>query len=225
MNMTHSPHYRLFYAPDNASLMVRLTLEMLELPYETRLVDRRKNEQRGAEFLARNPMGLIPVLEIDGVPIAETGAILLALTDRHGGLGADREQALRWLFWLANTLHVTERMIFYPQNYYPDDPAGFRRAAHQRLGRDLDLAAAHLPASFLEGEHIIANYLAPLLRWPALYGNEDCLYRLEKWPNLLGFAKRFELRGYVLRAVMAEGLGTAPFSAPKLPNSPEGSAT
>src|SRR5680860_279820 len=38
----------LHYAPDNASLIVRLALEELELPYETRLVDRSVRAQDGA---------------------------------------------------------------------------------------------------------------------------------------------------------------------------------
>jgi len=54
---------RLHYAPDNASLIVRLVLEDLGVPYETVLVNRAAGGQREAPYLALNPNGLIPVLE------------------------------------------------------------------------------------------------------------------------------------------------------------------
>jgi hypothetical protein len=47
--------YRLFYAPDNASLIVRLTLEELQQSYETTLVDRAVNGQNNSEYLKYNP--------------------------------------------------------------------------------------------------------------------------------------------------------------------------
>ena len=40
--------YVLHYAPDNASLIVRLALEEMGLPYRTVLVDRARREQDGA---------------------------------------------------------------------------------------------------------------------------------------------------------------------------------
>ena len=42
--MTESP-YRLHYAPDNASLVIRLVLEEMGLPYETVLVDRARTRR------------------------------------------------------------------------------------------------------------------------------------------------------------------------------------
>ncbi|WP_201722365.1 glutathione S-transferase N-terminal domain-containing protein, partial [Sulfitobacter sp. HI0040] len=85
----------------NASLIVRLTLEQGQIPYETRLVDRRAKAQRGAAYRALNPKGLIPTLETPEGPIFETGAILLWLADRHGELfpapaSPARGKALKW---------------------------------------------------------------------------------------------------------------------------------
>ncbi|MCB1329029.1 MAG: glutathione S-transferase N-terminal domain-containing protein, partial [Maritimibacter sp.] len=69
----------LHYAPDNASLIIRIALEELGLPYETRLVDRQAEAQKSPAYLALNPQGLIPVLETPEGPIFETAAILLWL--------------------------------------------------------------------------------------------------------------------------------------------------
>jgi len=79
--------YRLHYAPDNASLIVRLALLELGQPFQTRLVDRARREQAGPAFLALNPAGVIPVLETAEGALSETAAILLWLIERHGRLG------------------------------------------------------------------------------------------------------------------------------------------
>ena len=79
--------YRLHYAPDNASLIIRLALEELGQPFETILIDRRGGALDTAAYRSLNPHGLIPVLETPDGPIFETGAILLWLADRHGALG------------------------------------------------------------------------------------------------------------------------------------------
>jgi glutathione S-transferase len=120
--------YRLHYAPDNASLVVRLALEELGQPYDTVLVDRAARGHKAPEYRALNPAGLIPVLETPDGPVFETGAILLWLADRHGALAPapdspDRGAFLKWLFFTSNTLHAGLRMRFYPAQYAAGDPA------------------------------------------------------------------------------------------------------
>ena len=102
--------YVLHFAPDNASLIVRLALDHAGLPYQTRLVDRAARAQETAAYRALNPNGLIPTLETPHGVLFETGAILLWLADTHGGLGPapddpGRGNWLKWLFFVANTVH------------------------------------------------------------------------------------------------------------------------
>lgn len=222
----------LHYAPDNASLCVRLALEELGLPYRTVLVDRAAGGQRSPTFLAMNPNGLIPVLETPQGPMFETGAILLWLADTQGALMPTphepaRAHALQWLFWLANTLHPAQRMLFYPGHYNPDDPATVRSQTRKRLIVQFDLLENAQNADWLDrdGASAQACYLAPLLRWPALYGGTTDWFDLARWPRLMGFAQRYEQRPAAQRAARAEGLGHTPFSAPTPCNPPEGSAT
>ena len=65
--------YRLHYAPDNASMIVRLVLEALRQRYEVILVDRAMRGQNEPAYLALNPNGLIPTLETPDGSIFETG--------------------------------------------------------------------------------------------------------------------------------------------------------
>ena len=120
--------YRLHYAPDNASLIVRLALEELRAPYETVLVNREIQGQRTRGYLKLNPNGLIPVLETPQGPIFETAAILLWLADTHHALAPspddiERGVFLKWLFFVSNTLHSGLRMLFHPECYVGPDPA------------------------------------------------------------------------------------------------------
>lgn len=222
----------LHYAPDNASLCVRLALEELGLPYRTTLVDRAAGGQKSAAFLALNPNGLIPVIETPQGPVFETAAILIWLADTTGAMlpapdDPGRAHALQWLVWLANTLHATERMLFYPDQYMADGHDLLRAGAQRRVLAHLDLLNAARNALWLDADDptMLACYLGPLLRWPALYGGPTGWYDLARWPRLLAFARRFEDRPAAKRTAAREGLGDHPFSVPVPCHPPEGSAT
>jgi len=230
--------YILHYAPDNASLAVRLALYELELPFETVLVDRRSGGLRRPAYLALNPMGQIPVLETPQGAMHETAAILLYLADRHGAgrlmpAPGDpaRGLALTWLFWLSNTLHPQLRALFYPDRHAPPGQENaFSRITRGRITDSLTVLEARLPAlgRWLGGAapSVLDCYLCPMLRWLALYpAGTTGWFSLGHWPGLRDVARAMESRPSALAAAMAEGLGPLPFSRPVPPMPPEGSAT
>jgi glutathione S-transferase len=76
------------------------------------------------------------------------------------------------------------------------------------------------------GPSVIDFYLAALLRWPALYPadtNRDW-YDLQRFPALFALCARLETLPCTHALQMAEGLGDTPFTAPRRPTPPEGSA-
>ncbi|WP_146587615.1 glutathione S-transferase family protein [Puniceibacterium confluentis] len=231
-----TPEYRLHYAPDNASLIIRLALLELRAPFDTVLVDRASRAQDGAAYRRVNPVGRIPALETPQGPIFETAAILLWLADRHGALmpAADdpaRGAALSWLFFLSNTLHAELRMLFYPEIYAgPGAGEQIRAPLTAGLQRHLSLLnrqAATDTGSFGSAHALALDlYLAPLLRWCALYpaGHTDW-FDLQTYPALAELAARLEARDTVRAAAHAEGLGPRPFTAPRHAIPPIGSAT
>ena len=81
----------------------RLLLAHLGATYERIEVDILKAETRTPEFLARNPNGRIPVLELeDGTCIAESNAILFYLAEGSRFLPAGRlarALTLQWMFF------------------------------------------------------------------------------------------------------------------------------
>lgn len=229
-----SPRYRLHYAPDNASAIVRLALEELGQPYTPVLVDRRAEAQRSAAYLKLNPAGRIPVLETPEGPISETGAILLWLADRHGdGRMAPAPDAptrgafLAALFFLANTLHPDLIMCFYTHRYGPEAAkTAIRSAAQARVAGHIRLLEGMMPERLGGPEPSALDfYAAFLLRWARLYPAGAAMeVGLRQTPRLWDMLTRLERRESLTRVAMAEGLGARPFTAPEPANPPEGVA-
>ncbi|WP_170559326.1 glutathione S-transferase family protein [Ruegeria atlantica] len=229
--------YILHYAPDNASLVIRLVLEEMGIPYETALVNRRQNAQDSAAYRGLNPNGLIPVLETPQGPIFETAAILLWLADAHAQLAPapdspDRAAFLKWLFFASNTLHADLRILFYAEKYIDASHAeqlrnGIRPRLRQHL-RILDDVAKTGPV-WLHADQpsVLTYYLACQMRWMALYpANSDrSWFQLADTPHLQIILMNLESRPATRAAISAEGLGVTPFTSPAYAKPPEGSAT
>ena len=82
---------------------VRLTLHQLAIPYTRIELDIDKRETRTPKFLAKNPNGRIPTLELDdGSYLPESNAIIFYLADATALLPSDRlarAQVLQWMFF------------------------------------------------------------------------------------------------------------------------------
>lgn len=82
---------------------VKLMLQLLDQPYEWIPIDILKGETQSEAFLAKNPNGKIPVLELeDGTCLWESNAILNFLADGSAFLPSAprlRTQVLQWQFF------------------------------------------------------------------------------------------------------------------------------
>ena len=82
---------------------VSIALEELSLPYEVVAVDLASGEQNQEAFLALNPNNNIPVIDDDGQIVWESGAILLHLAEKYGGLLPEdprgRMEAIQYAFF------------------------------------------------------------------------------------------------------------------------------
>ncbi len=89
---------------------VRVISAELGLRLSETTIDLMKGEQHTPEFLARNPNGKVPTLEIDGRTYWESPAILfeLAVTHPQSRLWptepSQQTEALKWMFWNASHL-------------------------------------------------------------------------------------------------------------------------
>jgi glutathione S-transferase len=96
--------YRLYdFLPSGNGYKVRLLLTQLGLAFERVEVNILRGETRTPAFLAKNPNGRIPVLEVaEGRWLAESNAILGYLSEGTAFLPADpwlKAQVWQWLFF------------------------------------------------------------------------------------------------------------------------------
>ncbi len=90
------------FLPSGNGYKVRLTLRWLGMPFEYHEVDILKGESRTPSFLAKNPFGQIPVLELDdGTCLRESTAILLHLAEGTPLLPTNRLMRTRVLEWMC----------------------------------------------------------------------------------------------------------------------------
>ncbi|HEY0053324.1 MAG TPA: glutathione S-transferase N-terminal domain-containing protein [Caulobacteraceae bacterium] len=71
---------------ETRDLRVQWALEELGLPYVVHGVDHDAGENLGPDFSAISPFNQIPVIEDDGLVVAESAAILLHLAEKAGRL-------------------------------------------------------------------------------------------------------------------------------------------
>lgn len=101
-----TPSLTLYHAAPSRSSIVRWMLEETGTPYELHLLNLKEGDQLKPEYRALNPMGKVPTLVVDSVPMTEVAAICCYLADRFPEAGLApaasdprRGPYLSWLFW------------------------------------------------------------------------------------------------------------------------------
>ena len=140
------------YLPSGNGYKVRLLLAQLGVPYELVVLDITKGETRTPAFLAKNPNGRIPLLEIEpGKFLAESNAILFYLAEGSPFLPADRwsrAQVLQWMFFEQYSHEPNIATVrFWLTHAGLDDERRAALPGKQRLGyAALDVMEGHLRA-------------------------------------------------------------------------------
>ncbi len=189
----------------------RLFLALLGVPHEAIEVDLRAGAHKRPDFLALNPFGQVPVLDDDGIVIADSNAILVYVAKKLGRtdwLPENAEAAAavqRWLSVAAGELAygpAAARLVtVFGADFRPEEVIG---RAHTLLRR----LEAHLTGrDWLVGGHptiadvALYSYLA---RAPE--GNVD----LSDYRNVVAYLRRIEaLPGFLPFAETPAGLSAA----------------
>lgn len=185
-------------------MRVRWALEEAGQPYEVRLVSFETMKQPA--HLARQPFGQIPTYEEGDLTLFESGAIVLHIAERHGGLlprDADgRARAIAWMFAALNTVetpifeHSLARILERDEPWYEQR----LRALEGSIRKRLDSLAAHLgDADWLDGAFSAGDLLmvSVLLRLKSANILDD-------YPSLAAYVARGEARPAYQRAFAAQ---------------------
>lgn len=100
---------------ETKDIRIQWALEEMGLAYQVRGLDYLGGEAQGPGFSAISPFNQIPVLEDDGLVIAESCAILIHLAEKSGRLmptdEAGRLRVIQWCFAATATVQPAVSMI------------------------------------------------------------------------------------------------------------------
>ncbi len=178
---------------------VELMLSLLQLPTELIFVDLAKGAHKQADFLALNPFGQVPVIDDQGVVLADSNAILVYLAQKYGNgkwlptdpLGAAKVQ--RWLSVAAGPIAFgpcRARLItVFAAPYNPEEVIAYAHTSLKVIDQELG-ATSYLAGS----EPTIADIAAYSYIAHAPEGNVS----LDDYANIRAWLARIEaLPGFV----------------------------
>jgi glutathione S-transferase len=185
-------------------MRVRWALEEVGQPYEVRLVSFEAMKQPA--HLALNPFGQIPTYEERDLVLFESGAIVLHLAERHGGLLPDdanaRACAIAWMFAAVNTVEPPILELATAKLLEGDKPWAKERLrlVQDRVRKRLEQLSARLgDAEWLDG----AFSTGDLMMVHALLRLKPS-GMLDEFPALAAYVARGEARPAYRRAFDAQ---------------------
>ena len=107
--MTADRHVTLFHSPNTRSFGALLLLEELGADHELQVLNMKAGEQRGAAYLAINPMGKVPAVRHGDALVTEQAAVFMYLADLYPEAGLApaigdplRGPYLRWMVYYGS---------------------------------------------------------------------------------------------------------------------------
>jgi glutathione S-transferase len=199
---------KLYYTPGACSQAPHILLHEIGHTHDAARVDlRTKTLEDGSDFLAVNPKGAVPALELDsGEVLTENAVILQYLGDRASWpevlppMGDFRRyRVLEVVNFITTELHKRFGFLF-----NPDATDEMKQVVIAEIGKKLDYIDQRLgDGPYLFGQDVTLPdpYLFVIASWA-----EKMLGGLERWPHLKAFRERMLDRPAVLHVLRFEGL-------------------
>ncbi|MDO8396262.1 MAG: glutathione S-transferase family protein [Bradyrhizobium sp.] len=170
------PVYRLHYFPESGnSSKLALMLTLCGQSFVPVWTDFGGGVTRTPQWRRDvNPMGEIPVLEVDGERLTQTAPLLLQLAEQYGKFGAGTEQEkfelLRWLFWDNHKLTGYMASYRFMRTFTPSADPQVLKYFRKRLDDFLGIPETHLQHNdFAIGKRVtVADFsMMAYLHYPA----------------------------------------------------------
>lgn len=170
-------------------------LEEVGLPYNTHVIDIRKNDQFTPEFVAINPNSKIPAI-VDHeteMTIFESGAILMYLAEKTGQFlpakPKQRYQVIEWLFLQMGSVGPMFGQLNHFRKYAPEQiPYAIERYEKETLRLYSVLDKQLQEQEFICGDYSIADMA--IYPWVAIYEFQELTLdnhlNLKRWVETVG---------------------------------------
>ena len=199
---------KLYYSPGACSLSAHIALQEAGLAFTPMLASTKSHKlQDGTDFYSINPLGYVPVLELDdGTRLREGPAIVQYIADQvplkmlapqNGTLQRYRLQ--EWLSFIGTELHKGFSPLFNPAT-----PEEYKAIARERLQQRLQWVDNQLAGKqYLMGDQftVADGYLFTVTNW-----TQPTKLDISGLANLAAYRERVGARPAVQAAMKAEGL-------------------
>ena len=198
---------KLYYSPGACSQAPHILLHELGLSHDAERVDlKEKRVESGGDFLAINPKGAVPTLELDSGDILTENAVILQYLGDRSSVGEvlpplgnfRRYRVLELVNFITTELHKRFGFLF-----NPNATDEMKQLVIEDLGKKLDYMDRELgDGPFLMGDELTLPdpYLFVITNWT------DKFIGLDRWPNLKAFRTRMLERPSVRHVLRFEGL-------------------
>lgn len=197
-----------YHLNESRSQRILWLLEEMDVPYEIVRFERDATRRAPPELAQIHPLGKAPVIRDGDLLLAESGAIVEYLVERHGGgrLAPRPDTAahatyLHWLHFAEGTAMLPLLFdLFLTIGLIPggrDGPLG--GFVKQELGRQLDYVDAELG----EKEHLLGAFTAADVMMGFPLELADRQGHLEAHPRLRAYVERLRTRPAFARAQAA----------------------
>ncbi len=200
---------KLYYAPGTIAIATAIALEETGIAYTVQRIDFAKGEQLGSGYGAINPKGRVPALDVNGIILTETGAILEYLAALSPELmPSDPLKAAMVrsvMYYLASTMHVNHAHKLRGARW-ADQPSSWADMT-AKVPETMAASAAYLEGNCIEGPYILGDtfciadaYLFMVCSWLRGDGVEPAQY-----PKVQRLMDAMETRASV-RTVREKGM-------------------
>lgn len=191
----------LFYYPAACSLADHIALIEAGVPYRLLSINHEKKTEDGRDFLAINPKGYIPTLEMDdGTILTENQVILTYIAEASGKLLPD-DSILRWRTFEALAFMSAEIHGAYAP-FFRDFPEPEKIRAREKIGKAFTILARQMGDKVF----LISNKLTIAdcyLFWIVMVAPKS---GVDLPDNLRNFFERMTAMPSVIQALAEEGL-------------------
>ena len=199
---------KLYYSPGACSLSPHIVLNEAGLPFEKIKADTKtKVLPDGSDYRAVNPLGYVPLLELDdGTKITEGPAIVQYIADQvpakklappSGTM--ERTKLQTWLNFVSTELHKGFSPLFNPSM-----PEEAKKIFRERLGTRFAYLDKHLASN----DHLMGKDFSVADAYAFVVSNwaKPTNVELEPYANVAAWRSRVAARPAVQAALKAEGL-------------------